>query len=817
MADLVVHEGDINPSEAFVLGIVFMLHDLGNTRISHGPDRDSWKSSLEYRAFRKQVERSSPGAGREDIERRTNFLFLRSVHAKRVEDIAVREWSTGNGHEFEYLIESHALRQAFGEWIGKICRSHNDDISSVITEFGHIGRIAPPPDFPQHWKVDLLKIACLLRACDAMHVDYRRASAFERSLRSALMPESELHWTFQRKLSLPTLEESGLIKYTSVSSFEQADAAAWWTCYDYLRMVDQELRECHSVLRSERNITLKAHGVRGAGVPSALAKTIQCKGWIPLNARVTVEDPTSLARMLGGTVLYGKKPEVAIREIVQNARDAVVAYRVITRTSEDWGEIRIVSEPQPDDRFKISISDNGIGMTYRVISSYLLSFGRSLWRDPYLAESMPSLAASDFEAVGRFGIGWFSVFLMSNHVRIITRHYEAAPSDTLVLEMDEGVASRPVLRLAGASEILHQPGTRIEILDIDTDTWHSTIGSASGFVYGAAKLCPALDVDLIVEEVGTDRLMLKASDWEHIDSELLMLRLLGLRNFDELTRPDYARSVASRMMPLRNDNGEIVGRLALALYGFQGDRFFNNAPNLVVDGGLASGSLGMDVAGVLFGSSSSVVRDSAHTYESASSFLEWLGRQVEMGPLGEWKPQIFAFLCHTLGRSDLEGASVAYTSEGPVTVEQLTAWVHGRERVILSFDIRLNSQIREGVVSCPLYEFSTGWLSDRLRETRDVRMDLPSERLNEIANRISALALASILRAWGADISKDEEVDVARYLTGKLQRILYPIRQGELRQLGPVFVLVKSEALEILSSRPASDEGDVVKQTDVDQ
>ena len=98
------------------------------------------------------------------------------------------------------------------------------------------------------------------------------------------------------------------------------------------------------------------------------------------------------------------------------------------------------------------MSDDGVGMGRRVLTGALLDFGRSLWVSPELADIHPGLLAAGFEPTGRFGLGFFSIFMWTSHVRIVTRSRAAGLDDTLALRFVDGVAGRPVLSAASRGE-----------------------------------------------------------------------------------------------------------------------------------------------------------------------------------------------------------------------------------------------------------------------------------------------------------------------------------------------------------------------------
>jgi hypothetical protein len=67
------------------------------------------------------------------------------------------------------------------------------------------------------------------------------------------------------------------------------------------------------------------------------------------------------------------------------------------------------------------------------------------------------------DARGSIWIGFFSVFMLGENVTVTSRRYDAAVSDTRILEFQKGLRVRPILREPSANEKLLQPGTRVSV------------------------------------------------------------------------------------------------------------------------------------------------------------------------------------------------------------------------------------------------------------------------------------------------------------------------------------------------------------------
>ncbi|MBN2893648.1 MAG: ATP-binding protein [Bacteroidales bacterium] len=104
---------------------------------------------------------------------------------------------------------------------------------------------------------------------------------------------------------------------------------------------------------------------------------------------------------------------VAIREVVQNAIDTC-RYKQNIFKSEFSPEIKILIE----DNF-IQISDNGLGMDEFVIENFFGRLGSSFYEQEKVKK--------EFEAIGQFGVGVFSYFLLGEYIDIETKTENGTP------------------------------------------------------------------------------------------------------------------------------------------------------------------------------------------------------------------------------------------------------------------------------------------------------------------------------------------------------------------------------------------------------
>ncbi|MFG2293161.1 HSP90 family protein [Streptomyces sp. NPDC048603] len=146
-------------------------------------------------------------------------------------------------------------------------------------------------------------------------------------------------------------------------------------------------------------------------------------------------------------------PRVYVRELLQNAVDAVTARRI----HEPDAEIRIRLTASGG---QVSIEDNGIGLTADEAHSLLATIGRSSKRGAGSAGDMSGLETTRQEFLGQFGIGLLACFVVARRIRVVTRSArdpKAVPVEWLAT--DDG--SYTVRELP--DEARPEPGTTVHL------------------------------------------------------------------------------------------------------------------------------------------------------------------------------------------------------------------------------------------------------------------------------------------------------------------------------------------------------------------
>jgi molecular chaperone HtpG len=122
--------------------------------------------------------------------------------------------------------------------------------------------------------------------------------------------------------------------------------------------------------------------------------------------------------------LYSEK-EIFLRELISNAADACdrLRYAAITTPAliEGDSDFRIALTIDKDAR-TLTIADNGIGMTQDELTNNLGTIARS--GTSAFVDQLTGDSKKDVSLIGQFGVGFYSAFMVADHVTVVSRHAE---------------------------------------------------------------------------------------------------------------------------------------------------------------------------------------------------------------------------------------------------------------------------------------------------------------------------------------------------------------------------------------------------------
>ena len=116
--------------------------------------------------------------------------------------------------------------------------------------------------------------------------------------------------------------------------------------------------------------------------------------------------------------------EIFLRELISNASDAEdkLAYKSLTDDSMgvSRADLKITIVPDKEKR-TLTVSDNGIGMTREDLESNLGTIARSGSGQFKAGLAQDDKAAEDIDVIGQFGVGFYSAFMVSDTVTVISK------------------------------------------------------------------------------------------------------------------------------------------------------------------------------------------------------------------------------------------------------------------------------------------------------------------------------------------------------------------------------------------------------------
>ena len=153
--------------------------------------------------------------------------------------------------------------------------------------------------------------------------------------------------------------------------------------------------------------------------------------------------------------IYSNK-EVFLRELISNASDSldkVVLKAALEGEELDRDALEINLDYDVDER-TITVSDNGIGMSAEELAENLGTIAHSASLEMKRTEEAEE--NEDVDIIGQFGVGFYSSFMVADHVKVISRAYGSDEANVWESDGLEGFTVAPGERdHHGTDVILH--------------------------------------------------------------------------------------------------------------------------------------------------------------------------------------------------------------------------------------------------------------------------------------------------------------------------------------------------------------------------
>ncbi|MBK9403547.1 MAG: ATP-binding protein [Ignavibacteria bacterium] len=353
--------------------------------------------------------------------------FLRLHHHRLSHEILVLGLPSEQGlvHFFKGVPEH------FKEFAGIIARSHGMSIRKCIESITSLDNTS----FREYRHIHITFLMTLIRLADYLDLDYNRAPSSILSAKSLKSPISRREWWAHKALvDLHSNAEDPECLQVLVESKEIPNISTYLTIEQKIEGVQKELDNCWAIIgevygrfpplnRLALKIRRIKSNIRNKNIVSQLP-------FIPQNAFLRSSKSELLKLLIAP--LYGNKPEIGIRELLQNSVDAVRELKYLARNNkgsiidlDEKTEWKVIVKFENDDNGNlwIVVSDNGIGMTWETILDYFLTAGASFRKSDAWKQNFSS-ATGDSQILrsGRFGIGILAAFLLGDIVQVSTRY-----------------------------------------------------------------------------------------------------------------------------------------------------------------------------------------------------------------------------------------------------------------------------------------------------------------------------------------------------------------------------------------------------------
>ena len=365
--------------------------------------------------------------------------FVRRHHARLAHEIA--RWGVpapgpqppAAPHRLSLALPENLAEYA--DLAGLVARSHNLPLRATFpylaAEFN--GRVHCRGAHPVFLMV-------LLRIADFLELDASRANPAQLLVSRLRSPISQDEW--DAHLAIVDIRQDESDQEAVFVAAKPKSAAAFFKLRRLLSGLQQELDLSWAVLGEvfSRQGELASLGLRLRRVRSNLDDPAEFERqkqppYFPVEAGFATAGAALLQLLI--RPLYGDRPEIGVRELLQNALDAVQELRSYmsrrgdpelrtVQLAEQDADVLISIDDDSEGRHWLTITDKGIGMTADVINGYFLKAGASFrqsdaWRREFEDAGRPRVLRS-----GRFGVGAFAAFLLGSRIEVHTRHVTTA-------------------------------------------------------------------------------------------------------------------------------------------------------------------------------------------------------------------------------------------------------------------------------------------------------------------------------------------------------------------------------------------------------
>ncbi|MEK6199974.1 MAG: ATP-binding protein [Psychrobacter sp.] len=463
-----------------------------------------------------------------DLTNRHELLigeFVRRHHARIAHEIV---FNGVPGTEGKTLKLAEEPKPHFLDLCGFIAKSHNMSLRQAVDALDikkkrkHLGCHVP-------------FLMGVLRISDYTQIHSSRAPAQLLKLKSLISPISRKEW----KKHDAILEINHGLQDDPEELYidaEPQDALIFEDLRWLFKDIQRELDDFWAVLGEfyGRHNDLLKLGIKVRRIRSSLDNVdeyIEDKrpDFIPKVLKFRTADSEMMELLIAP--LYGNKPEIGIRELVQNSvdacleRDDIVSKNNIGFESHEYYDV-CVSVIEHENYGEVIVEDYGIGMTLDTIENYFLNIGASFRNSDRWKKTHETDGSSDIHRTGRFGIGLLAAYLIGDELEVETRHISCPENEGLKFKCRRGSKSVTISHInchVGTRILIKTSKNIVSYLSNNPKSWDWYCLSTPKVERKLVKITSSTETytklmpqNIVVPQSGRD---IKGTNWFRVDTE----------------------------------------------------------------------------------------------------------------------------------------------------------------------------------------------------------------------------------------------------------------------------------------------------------
>ncbi|WP_430811577.1 MULTISPECIES: HD domain-containing protein [unclassified Carboxylicivirga] len=393
--------------EVVLLVYAALLHDIGMAVGENDIDdikNDNFKyCNVKFSAMKKIMDGNDDLALQEYVRRIHSSLSARYINENLKDNLTIPKLTTLD----------------FTKELALICESHTKDYD-WIKENLRINEVRGDYSFNSQF------IACILRLADILDIDSNRTPY---NLYKLIVPkgisddEWKQHYVISNNEKILFNEKTQQKRI--VFHGKATNASIHRKLLSYIGWVKDELINATALV----NHLPTKYSLVYDTTPEI---NIQTEGYTFSDYKMNLEF-RAISSLLMGEKIYGDK-SLGLRELIQNSLDSCRIRQETEERNYEFGEdkyqprIKVILSKSNN---QVVIKDNGTGMSMDIVKKHFLNIGVSYYNSTEFL-----LNDFNYKPIGNFGIGFLSCFMLSDEVKVLTRHYKE--KSKFLIELEKG-------------------------------------------------------------------------------------------------------------------------------------------------------------------------------------------------------------------------------------------------------------------------------------------------------------------------------------------------------------------------------------------